>query len=173
MDTTIYLRFYLKKSKINKKGLTPVIMRVTLERKRSEINIGRTVEPDKWNAKSEKMLGRSLEANELNDYIDLMRKKARDIQKGFVEKSETITLEKFVRKFKGEEKDNSKMVLEVFKEHNEQMDRLSGKNISTSTAKRYWTCYNHVEHFITEVYKVEDQRIRDIDHQFITRSEFF
>ena len=42
MDTTIYLRFYLKKSKINRKGLTPVIMRITLERKRSEINIGRT-----------------------------------------------------------------------------------------------------------------------------------
>lgn len=148
-------------------------MRVTLERKRSEINIGRTVEPDKWNAKSEKMLGRSLEANELNEYIDLMRKKARDIQKGFVEKSETITLEKFVRKFKGEEKDNSKMVLEVFKEHNEQMDRLSGKNISTSTAKRYWTCLNHIEQFINQVYKAEDLRIKDIDHQFITRFEYF
>ena len=48
-------------------------MRVTLDGKRSEINIGRTVEPEKWHAKSEKMLGRSIEANDLNDYIELMR----------------------------------------------------------------------------------------------------
>jgi len=148
-------------------------MRVTLEGKRSEINIGRTVEPDKWNAKSEKMMGRSIEANDLNDYIELMRKKAKDVQKSFVENSETFTLEKFVRRFKGEEKDKSKMVLEVFKEHNEQMDRLSEKNISKSTAKRYWTCYNHVAQFINEVYNADDFRLKDIDHQFIARFEYF
>lgn len=98
MDTTIYLRFHIKKSKINRKGLTPVMMRVTLEGKRSEINIGRNVEPDKWNAKSEKMMGRSIEANDLNDYIELMRKKAKDVQKSFVENSEMLTLGKFVRR---------------------------------------------------------------------------
>ena len=173
METTIYLRFHIKKNKLNKKGLTPVIMRVTMNKKRSEINIGRNVEPDKWNAKSQKMMGRSVEANDLNDYIELMRKKAKDVQKSFVEKSETITISKFVRRFKGEEKEKTKMVLEVYKEHNEQMDRLSGKNISTSTAKRYWTCYNHVEQFINEVYKSEDFRLKDIDHQFITRFEYF
>jgi len=173
METTIYLRFHIKKNKLNKKGLTPVIMRVTMNKKRSEINVGRNVEPDKWNAKSQKMMGRSVEANDLNDYIELMRKKAKDVQKSFVEKSETITLSKFVRRFKGEEKEKTKMVLEVYKEHNEQMDRLSGKNISTSTAKRYWTCYNHVEQFINEVYKSEDFRLKDIDHQFITRFEYF
>src|SRR5690606_37725398 len=173
METTIYLRFHIKKNKLNKKGLTPVIMRVTMNKKRSEINVGRNVEPDKWNAKSEKMMGRSVEANDLNDYIELMCKKAKDVQKSFVEKTEAMTLSKFVRRFKGEEKDKSKMVLEVFKEHNEQMDRLSGKNISTSTAKRYWNCYNHVEQFINEVYKSEEFRLKDIDHQFITRFEYF
>jgi len=173
MDTTIYLRFHIKKSKTNKKGLTPVMMRVTLEGKRSEINIGRNVEPDKWNAKSEKMMGRSIEANDLNDYIELMRKKAKDVQKSFVENSEMLTLGKFVRRFKGEEKDKSRMLLEVFKEHNAQTDTLAGKDISVSTAQRYWTCYGHVGQFIKEVYKEDDLRLKDIDHQFITRFEFF
>ncbi|MCM4158208.1 phage integrase SAM-like domain-containing protein [Christiangramia antarctica] len=40
-----------------------------------------------------------------------------------------------------------------------------------STAKPYWTCYNHVEQFITEVYKAEDFRMKDINHQFISRFE--
>ncbi|MGA9590779.1 MAG: site-specific integrase [Salegentibacter sp.] len=173
MDTTIYLRFHIKKSKINRKGRTPVMMRVTLNSRRSEINIGRSVEPDKWNAQTEKMMGRSIEANELNSFIELMREKVKAVQKSFVENEEDFTLAKFVKRFKGEEKDKSKMTLEVFKEHNEQMDRLSGKGISKSTAKRYWTCYNHVEQYIDEVYKAEDYRMKDIDHQFITGFEYF
>ncbi|WP_261376495.1 Arm DNA-binding domain-containing protein [Gillisia sp. Hel_I_86] len=48
METSIYLRFYIKKSKLNKKGLTPILMRVTMDSKRSEINIGRSVDPEKW-----------------------------------------------------------------------------------------------------------------------------
>ena len=118
-------------------------------------------------------MGRSVEANELNYFIELMRKKVKDVQKSFVENEENLTLAKFVKRFKGEEKDKSKMTLEAFKEHNEQMDRLSGKSISKSTAKRYWTCYNHVEQFIDEEYKAEDYRMKEIDHQFITKFEYF
>ncbi len=173
METTIYLRFHIKKQKINKNGLTPVIMRVTLEGKRSEINIGRNVEPEKWNVNSQKMMGRSFEANDLNHYIELMRQKAKNVQRSFVEKSEVLTLDKFVCRFKGEEKDKFKKTLEIFKEHNEQMDRLSGKDISKSTAKRYWTCYNHIEQFINQEYRREDFPIKDIDNQFITRFEYF
>lgn len=97
-----------------------------------------------------------------------MRKKAKDVQKSFVENSEMLSLGKFIRRFKGEEKDESKRVLEVFKEHNEQMVRLSEKNILTSTTKRYWTCYNHVEQ-VKEIFNAEDFPLKDIDHQLITK----
>jgi hypothetical protein len=49
-----------------------------------------------------------------------MRKKVKDVQKTFVENDESLTLAKFTKRFKGEEKDKAKMALEVFKEHNEQ-----------------------------------------------------
>jgi len=173
METSIYLRFYIKKSKLNKKGLTPILMRVTMDGKRSEINIGRSVDAEKWNTKTEKMMGRSVEANEVNDFIEIMRQKVKNVQKSFIEKNEPLYLSKFVKRFKGEEKDMSKMILEVFKEHNEQMDRLSDKSISKSTAKRYWTCYNHVEQFINKEYKADDFRMKDINHQFISKFEYF
>lgn len=53
------------------------------------------------------------------------------------------------------------------------MDRLSGKSISKSTAKRYWTCYNHVEQFLNEEYKAEDHPMNEINHQFISKFEYF
>ena len=53
------------------------------------------------------------------------------------------------------------------------MDHLSGKSISKSTAKRYWTCYNHVEQFINEEYRKNDFPINDINHHFISKFEYF
>jgi site-specific recombinase XerD len=78
-----------------------------------------------------------------------------------------------MRELKGSGENSAKMTLEVFKEHNEQMDKLSGKSISKSTAKRYWTCYNHVEQFLNEEYKTDDFRMKDIEHQFISKFEYF
>lgn len=173
METSIYLRFYIKKSKLNKKGLTPLLMRVTIDGSRSEINIGRSIDPIKWNASTEKMMGRSVEANEINDFIEVVRLKVKNVQKSFMENNEALQLSTFLKRFKGEDRDKSKMTLEVFKEHNEQMDRLSGKDISKSTAQRYWTCYNHVEQYINEDYKADDYRMKDIDHQFISKFEYF
>lgn len=173
METSIYLRLHIKKSKLNRKGLTPILMRITLDGKRSEINIGRNVDPAKWNSKTEKMMGRGAEANEINDFIEVMRQKVKNVQKSFIENNEPLRLSTFLKRFKGEEKDKAKMTLAVFKGHNEQMDCLSGKGISKSTAKRYWTCYNHVEQFINEEYKADDYSMKDIDHQFITKLEYF
>lgn len=144
-----------------------------MDSNRSDMSIGRKVDPRKWSARSEKMMGKSQEALEINDYLDVLKSKLKRIQQRLLDQDQHITATTLIRNLKGIGKEKSKMALEVFKEHNEQMDRLSGKNISKSTAKRYWTCYNHVEQFINEVYKAEDYRMKDIDHQFISRFKYF
>ena len=66
-----------------------------------------------------------------------------------------------------------RFILQTFKEHNDRTDLLAGKDISVSTAKRYWTCYDHVKQFIEEEYNLEDYKLKDIDYRFITKFEFF
>lgn len=173
MEARYHLIFYLRKNRNQKTEESEIYMRITMNSKRSEMSIGRRVVPDKWNSKSQKMMGRSEIANEINSYIDVLKTKLNRIHQNLTNSNAIITANILMQELKGEGKDKPKMVLDVFKEHNEQMDRLSGKNISKSTAKRYWTCYNHVEQFINEVYKSEDIRMKEIDHQFITRFEYF
>lgn len=173
MEARYHIIFYLRKNRNQKTEESEIYMRITKNSKRSEMSIGRRVEPDKWNSKSQKMMGRSEIANEINSYIDVLKNKLNRIHQNLTDTNAIITANTLMQELKGEGKDKPKMVLDVFKEHNEQMDRLSGKNISKSTAKRYWTCYNHVEQFTNEVYKSEDIRMKEIDHQFITRFEYF
>ncbi|WP_423819630.1 site-specific integrase [Salinimicrobium sp. TIG7-5_MAKvit] len=173
MHTQYQLTFFVRKSRSKKTTDSDVYMRITVNNKRSDISISRKVDPRKWSSNSEKALGKSPEATELNNYINVLRNKIKNIHQRLVEKDIDISLKNILDEFKGENKPKPKMSLEVFKEHNEQMDRLSGKSISKSTAKRYWTCYNHVEQFIKEEYKAHDYPMNDINHQFISKFEYF
>ncbi len=149
------------------------IYELSVNNKRSAISINRKVDPRKWHSKSEKMLGKSPEAVELNNYINVLRNRIKNIHQDLIENNEIISSKNILDEFKGVNKKKPKMTLEVFKEHNEQIDRLSGKSISKSTAKRYWTCYNHVKQFLEEEFRVEDFPMNDINHQFITKLEYF
>lgn len=96
-------------------------------------------------------MGKSVEATELNNFINVLRNKIKNIHLIFIENNRIISAKSIIDEFKGVNEKQPKMTLQAFKEHNEQIDRLSGKNISKSTAKRYLTCYNHIEQFINGV----------------------
>jgi len=173
MSTSYQLSFYLRKSRNEKTSESDIYLRISVNNKRSALSINRKVDPRKWHSKSEKMLGKSPEATELNNYINVLKNRIKNIHQELIEKKKAVSSKSIVDEFRGVNKKKPKMTLQVFKEHNEQMDRLSGKSIPKSTAKRYWTCYNHVEQFLNEEYKADDYPMNDINHQFITKFEYF
>jgi len=56
--TTFSILFYLKRSKLNKKGEAPIYMRITINGERSEASFKRSIDPGRWN--SAKGMARSL-----------------------------------------------------------------------------------------------------------------
>lgn len=173
MKTDFHTHFHLVNKKKDKRGLTPVYLRLTVNRERKEYSITRRVQPEFWNIQMEKVMGNNPIEKEINTHINNIRHKLNKIHQKLSDNDEPITASRMIKELKGETKQRLRMTLEVFKEHNEQMDRLSGKSISQSTAKRYWTCYSHLEQFINEEYKSEDYQIKNIDYQFISKFEYF
>jgi len=41
--------FYLKRSKLNKRGEAPIFMRITIDGIRAEASINRSIDPKQWN----------------------------------------------------------------------------------------------------------------------------
>jgi len=103
----------------------------------------------------------------------VLRNKIKNVHQYLIEKNQVISAKIIIDEFKGVNKKQPKMTLQTFKEHNAQMDRLSGKSISKSTAKRYWTCYNHIKQFIKEEYRKDDYPMNDVNHHFISKFEYF
>ena len=172
MKTDFSIHFHLINSKINSRGLAPIYLRLTVDNKRTEYSISRRIEPKFWNTKSQKVMGTNRDAAEINKHIDNLKHKLNKIHQRLIDEDQFVSVKSMMNILKGGDK-KVRFILEMFNEHNEKTDLLSGKDISVSTAKRYWTCYEHVKQFIEEEYRLEDYKLKDIDYRFITKFEFF
>ena len=172
MEDRFSSAFFARKSRNKKNNKCDLYVRITVNGKRSEMSINRKVDPDKWNKRTSRVMGRNPDADMLNLYMDMITAKLNKIHQRLKDNEEYITSLRIMQEFNSGGKP-SKLVLEEFRRHNKEIDLLIDIDISKSTAKRYWTCYNHVKEFINDVCKEEDYRFRDIDYDFIKKLEVF
>ena len=172
MAKTLHFFFHLRKSRSENNAKSKIYLRLTLDGKRAVMSISRSISPDRWDSSKGRARGTSQETREINNHIEKITYNLNKIHQNFMDDGHLITPSKMIRALNGID-ENDKKTLEVFREHNEKTDEMAGKDISASTAQRYWTCYNHVAQFIKENYKEDDYRLKDIDYSFVTKLEHF
>ena len=70
---TFSILFFIKKSKLLKNGTAPIYMRITVNGKRSEVSLKRSILPKLWDTVRNKAKGNSTESKELNEYLNSVR----------------------------------------------------------------------------------------------------
>ena len=61
MNRTFNLLFFIKKNKIKSDGTAPIYLRITIDGVPKEISAKRSIHPDKWDNKLQKVSGNSIE----------------------------------------------------------------------------------------------------------------
>ncbi|MFD2826647.1 site-specific integrase [Leeuwenhoekiella polynyae] len=166
------LLFFIRKSRSEKNTNSLIYLRITINGSRAQMSISRSIPLNKWSSSKGRAKGTNKESKEINDHIDKLTYNLNKIHQNFMDSAQLITPNKMIRALNGID-DRDRKALEVFKEHNENLDQLIGKDISAASAQRYWTCHNHIKQFIKEYYKENDYRLKDIDYTFITKFEHF
>ncbi len=164
--------FYLKGKHFEKDVKVPIYLRLTVNGRRSELSISRKVDPQKWNARTGKMRGTNAEAVQLNTYLDTVRSKVNKIHNRLIEEDVPFTSLDVKDLFLGKDK-KYKMLLELFEEHNQQMEKLVGVEFALGTWKRYHTTKSHVAEFVKSEYGRNDIPVKDVDLKFIKGLEYF
>ena len=59
MKNRIVTHLYIKEAKADKKGRTPIYLRITVNGERAELSTNRKVIPELWDKISERVVGRS------------------------------------------------------------------------------------------------------------------
>ena len=164
--------FYLKGKHFEKDVKVPIYLRLTVNGQRSELSVSRKVDPQKWSARTGKMKGTNLEANELNQYLDTVRSRINRIHRQLVEDNKPFTSLDVKNLYLGKG-EKLKMLLELFDEHNQQMEKLIDIEFALGTYKRYHTTRTHVAEFIKLELRKTDIPVRDVDLKFIKGFEYF
>lgn len=164
--------FYLKGKHFENNVKVPIYLRLTVNGQRSELSISRKIDPNKWSPRTGKMRGTNLEANELNSYLDAVRNKINKIHARLVDEGRPFNASdiKILYVGKGEK---IKMLVQLFEEHNQQMEKLVGIEFALGTWKRYHTTKKHIAKFIEIEYHKTDVPVRDVNLKFIKGFEYF
>ena len=155
--------FYLKRVKINAKGLTPIFLRITIDGKRLDKSIGKFIDASKWNSESSKMKGTNEESCLLNNHLKLLRINVFEIEKSMLKRDIPLTFENFKNEFLGI-KEKERMLIPIFKEHNRKIKELVGIEYASGTLDQYETSLKHTKDFLLWKYNITDVNIEKIDH---------
>lgn len=172
MKNTFSVLFYPKRRDSDLPDKASVYMRVTVNGRRSELSINRKINVSKWNHKAEKLSGTKEEVKDFNSYLDALRNKIYAIHQQLLRRDIRITSEAIKNSYLGVD-EKQIMLLEIFQNHNEQMEMLIGKEYALSTVKKYKTAYKHVKNFLAYKFKRKDIPIERLNHSFITNFEFY
>ncbi|WP_255372351.1 site-specific integrase [Dyadobacter sp. SG02] len=164
--------FSVRQSKINRNNQLPIYMRVTIGGLRFEVATGKFVSPDRWLSNSGKVKGATLEAREVNAYLDSLSGKAYGIQREIVQEGSLMNIEVFKQKWHGEDQ-NIIGLLTIFQEHNAKIRKLIGLEYAHATYQRYQTTLRHTQEFIEWNFKAKDVDVRKLNFRFISDFEFY
>ncbi len=164
--------FYLKDERRDKNGKAGLYLRITVDGRRTSISLNRKIDPSKWDSRMNKLKGKGYEAEELNRFMATIRHKVNKIQHDLIEEGQPFTVHDVKDKYLGKDA-KLKMLIQLFDEHNQQMEKLVGIEFALGTYKRYHTTRSHVAEYVKSEYQKNDIPVRDVDLKFIKGFEYF
>ena len=171
MKSTYRILFLIRKKKLNKDGLTNIMVRVTIGGEKAEFSSLAFVKPETWSPLG-KVLGRTKEAQQINDSLDKIKIALDKHYKAILEKDGYVTPNKLKDTYLGKEIRKT-TVMSLYNVKVEQKRNLVGKTIRSTTLSKYLATTKRVADFMVHKYKKEDMPIRDVDFQFVTDYEVY
>lgn len=170
--STFKILFYLRKNYLNKNKQAGIMVRITLNGKITQFSSKLEANPDLWDTKAGKMSGNTLKARQLNDLLEGIRFSITNHYREIERIEGYVTVEKVRNSFLGITT-RQQTLLELYKQHNEDVQKLIGKSIAKATYEKHDRTYRRLEDFMQKQYHVRDIALKEINHSFITNFEAY
>ena len=167
-NNTFGVAFYLKKQKTTQAGKSPIYARITVNGKRIEISVKRSIEENNWNATKGMAKGSREEIIKLNKYLDQFKAGIIDSYQQLLLQKKFITAELLKEKVTGG--DQSEFTLcKLMHYHNTDQTQV----LEPGTMKNYYTTQKYVKEFLKERFKTSDKYLSELTYKFITDFEYY
>lgn len=171
--TTFKVSYFIRRDKPFANGEVPINIRITLNGERVEFNAKRSVDPNLWNQKTCRAVGKSEKTKSLNSYLNLVNIKLCDSMRDLEERGIEVTAENIKNNYLGLMEHKQLTLFTLYTEHNNKMKALLNKGYALSTLEKHYTTVTHLKEFLKKKYKMNDIAIDKIDNIFLTDFQFF
>lgn len=166
--------FFLRRN-VLKTGESPVFMRITVNGQRAENNIQKSILPSLWDQPKERAKGTSRTALDLNRFIEEARIKVHQIVSELQQNNEPVNALIVQQRFYGinPNKKAERTILQVIQDHNDEAEKLIGKDYSKATVLRYKSMKRYLGELIKKNYDVDDLPLSQFTGEVIRAYEVF
>ncbi|MBN2682677.1 MAG: site-specific integrase [Bacteroidales bacterium] len=172
MEKTFGVIVYLKRSKMNQKGEAPLIGRITVDSKRTEIALHLRVDAERWDNAKNAMKGSREDARVTNLAIAGFKNKITQIFQNLKNEDEIIEAELIKNIYLGKDK-RAGTLLGHYKKVMENIKERVNIDYSPNTIKKYKTTQKHLEEYIKSRYQLSDRPLKKLNVQFIEGFEHY
>ncbi len=164
--------FFLRKGR-NKDDHRNIYLRITVDGICAEISIKRSIDLQQWNIAKGCAKNSSPFTKELNAKLEQIRTQIYQYERDLIDRNKLVTAQALKDAYLNINDEGNKFILQVYQEHNDDLELKIGKGIAPGTHERHVTSRKHLESYINEIYKKKDYLLKDIDNQFIVRYETY
>jgi site-specific recombinase XerD len=172
MRSTFKILFYIKKNAVKSNGKAPVMARVTLNSEIAQFSLKCDVNPAEWNPKVGRAIGKSATSQQLNGLLDNFRAAITQHFREISDREASVTAEKIKNAFLGLQTHNNSL-LELFAEHNKNLEVQIGKGVSRLTHQRYLRTSIRLKEFLKYKYNISDINLKEISYSFLCDFEIY
>ena len=174
MRQSFKVLFFLKKGKRCDKQSLPIYVRLTVDGKRAEWSVQRNCSPGvKWNQKLGRATGTKEDTRILNAYLDAIQGNIFTIQKEYALRNEPVNADQIRSRILHKTEEKRHGLLEVYKYHNLQFEKLVGLEYSDGTFRKFKSAIKSLKAFIEWKFNKPEIYLHQVDHKFITEYEFY
>lgn len=166
-NNTFSIIFFTRKSRSSSKQLS-IYCRITVNGKRSEMSLQRSVSISEWDASKNKGRGTSIKIRVLNNYLDQVYNKLLNCHKQLLEEDNIISANTIKARFIGKDQAH-KTLKDLVIYHNTNMVSV----LKRGTMKNYYTTEKYLYKFLNKKRKVDDIYLKQLNYQFIIDFEQF
>ncbi|MDR1055234.1 MAG: site-specific integrase [Prevotellaceae bacterium] len=164
--------FFIKKTKLLSNGEATIRLRIKASGIAVESQIKRSIPPNLWEQSTESSKGRDRKSAELNEYIRMLKLKVLTIHRELELSGKLFTARLIIDKLYNAETDK-RMLLGVFRKHNEDCRKLIGIDYVEITIRRFDNCCKYLGVLIQQKFGKEDLNLHEVDGEFVCDFEMF
>lgn len=165
------ITFYLRRNRVTKAGLAPILSRVTVNGIAAEIPVKCHIYPERWNQQKERATGKDKLSVEINAALDIFRARALEIRTQIQQEGREVSVQEIKRRLT--QATATRMFLQEFGNYCDVRQKEVGIQITRLTANKFKRVHRYLTEYTRTEYKKEDLPLPFIDHEYVYGFKIF